>query len=66
MNSGSVSTGVGSGGGLTPAAWNKPMRAHLAGDVSAYRSLLAAITPDIRSVVKRALQRGSGTIEPCM
>jgi RNA polymerase sigma-70 factor, ECF subfamily len=40
-------------------AWDNMMRASLAGDQVAYRSLLTAITPYIRTVVRRVASRGS-------
>jgi RNA polymerase sigma-70 factor, ECF subfamily len=44
-------------------AWGDLMRASLAGDQFAYRSLLTAITPYIRMVVRRVANRGSGNLE---
>lgn len=41
-----------------PDDWEAKMRAGLAGDAAAYRSLLAAITPFVRLVVRRSFSRG--------
>jgi RNA polymerase sigma-70 factor, ECF subfamily len=43
-------------------AWDDMMRAGLAGDQSAYRSLLGAVTPYIRLVVRRVANRGGGSV----
>ncbi len=43
-------------------SWEDLMRASLAGDQNAYRSLLVAITPYIRVVVRRVADRGSSAV----
>lgn len=43
------------------AAWSRHMRAALAGDERAYRTLLEALTPRLRAVVGRSLSRAGAS-----